>query len=173
MAAYATAADLVGRFDSRDIAELASDTDEPVADISTDPNVSLALDDASGRIEAALLVSGQYTVDQLSSLTGNAKALLCRLTCELAMAMLVGRRPEKYSSDMFVALVQHAEDQLELLRKGVNLFNITTNVDAGLPKVDGPSAVTYQRLNLLPDRTRNYYPNRSSRLPLGRGFGGD
>jgi len=90
--AYATPTDLSARFDEAIIKDLASDTGDPVDNITTDTKVLAALDDASGRIESACTVSRLYSPDDLAGLTGNTLALLKRITCELAMAYLMGRR---------------------------------------------------------------------------------
>jgi len=166
--AYATATDLAARYDENTIKDLASDTGEPVDDITTDPKVLAALDDASGRVESAITVARIYSAADLAGLTGNTLALLKRITCELAMVFLIQRRPEKYADEALERMKAGAEDFLDRLRKGERLFAVEAARDAGLPEIDGPSAITYNRLNMIPDRTRNFYPSRKSRLPLGR-----
>lgn len=169
---YADPSDLAKRFDRNDIADLASDTGVPVPDIDTDPNVLAALEDASGDIDSALLVSNLYTPLQLTKVTGNSLAKLKRITCELAMAYLMGRRPEKIDGDFFKAVTERNDKVLERLQAGKNLFNLTDDTsheEAGLASIDGPTVVDYERLNMIPDRTRNFYPHRGTRLPIGRG----
>lgn len=165
---YATPADLAVRFDESTISDLASDTGEPVADISTDTNVLAAMEDASGRVDAALLMARMYSPADLGALTGNSQGLLKRIVCELAMAFLIERRPEKFNGDRPENVRRAAEDYLDLLRRGERIFNVEGVKDAGLPEIDGPTVTQYNRLNLLPDRTRNYYPRRGKRLPIGR-----
>lgn len=164
-----TSADLQKRFDERTLAELASDTDTPVQDLSGDPNVTQALEDAHGRFRAAVLVGGVYTSDHLDDLTGPTLSLAKRIVCELAMANLYARRMEKYGTDWHKQVIESAETYLEQLRKGARLFETDAHIAAGKAKVDGPRVATYISLNLIPDRTRNFYPSRGSRLPLGRG----
>ncbi len=170
--AYASASDLTARYDTRIIQDLASDTGTAVSSgaLATDAKVAAALDDASGRIDSALTVARIYSTDDLDDLTGNSLALLKRITCELAMAFLISRRQEKLLDGSVAEVEQKSEDYLDRLRKGERLFGEAESAkDAGLPSVDGPTAVQYNELNLLPDRTRNFYPSRASRLPLGRG----
>ncbi len=166
--AHASPADLTARFDENTIKDLASDTGEPVADITNDQKVLAALADASGRIDGALTVSRMYTAADLAGLTGNSLALLKRIVCSLAMAYLIERRPEKYGGEGVSTAKREAEEYIDRIRKGERLFDVEVAKDAGLPEVDGPTAADYRDLNLIPDRTRNFYPVRAGRLPLGR-----
>lgn len=159
MAAYATSADLIKRYDSRDIAMLASDTGSPSAGIATDPNVTEALLDASGEIDSALMVSKMYAATDLTSLTGNSAAKLKRLTCDLAMSFLFARRP-LFGFEKYEAARKMSDGHLDRLRKGENIFDLQAIKDAGVPKVDGPTTVDYTDLNLVRDRTKNHYPRR-------------
>lgn len=168
MASYATPSDLADRFDARTLRDLASDTGEAVADITSDPHALVALADASGRVDAAVLVGGLYTTDQLGDLTGNSLALLKRLVCDLAMCYMMSRRPERYGSEALAAMHKAADEYLELLRKGERLFDVDVAIAAGRPTVDGPVVTDYETMNLIPDRTSNFYPSRGSRLPIGR-----
>ena len=168
---YADADDLTARFDWRIIADLASDSGTQVEESALGGNekVAAALDDASGRIDAALSVAQVYTAADLAGLSGNSLAMLKRITCELAMLFLIGRRQEKLLDGSLPPMEQKAEDYLDRLRKGERLFgDVAAAAAAGLPTVDGPTTVQYEELNLLPDRTRNFYASRQSRLPLGR-----
>ena len=169
--AYASSADLTARFDSQIIRDLASDSGTQVeeGDLATDVKVQAALDDASGRVEAALTVARIYSTDDLDALTGNSLAMLKRIVCELAMAFLIGRRQEKMLDEGLQRVEQKSEEYLDRLRKGERLFGANEEAqDAGLPTVGGMTAVEYNNLNLIPDRTHNYYPRRAGRLPLGR-----
>ncbi len=167
--AYASATDLLARFDERTIADLASDTGEPISDFENDTKISAALDDASGKIDSALTVAQIYLPSELAELTGVSSALLKRITCELAMVFLIRRRQENLTDDALTQIGVQAEEYLDRLRKGERVFGDSeANQKAGLPTVDGPTTIDYQQLNLLPDRTRNFYPQRATRLPLGR-----
>lgn len=167
MTAYATYSDMSKRFDARTLKDLVSDTGIPAVSLSANDNMDAALDDATGAIKSALMVGSQYQEDDLDALTGESAEYLKRITCEIAMAYLILRRPEKYGK----ASQEVRENQqalLDMFRSGARVFNIDANVNAGLPSVNGPNAATYERLNMIPDRTRNFYPRRISRLPIGR-----
>ena len=167
MAAYATSTQLLERYDANEIADLASDEGQAVTRIAllTDSKVAASLSDASGEVEAALLVGGMYTTDQLEGLTGNAAAKLVRMTCDIAMCFLYERRP-LYNVDNVAKFRELADKYLDRLRKGENVFNVAANIGAGTPSVDGPTTVGYESLNLVRDRVQNYYPGR--RLPNNR-----
>ena len=165
--AYAAASDLVKRFDERDIADLASDDGTPVADLATDAKVTAALSSASGRINSAVMVADLYQAADLSGLSGDDAEFLKDITCALAMGFLLRRRSSRYQ-EIYAAVVKQAEEQLELLRSGKNLFNVAEVKSAGQPSVDGPTAAEYALQNGISDRTRNYYPARATRLPTNR-----
>ncbi len=166
---YATADDLRARYDERILADLVSDTGQPVTTLATDAKITAALTDASGRVDAACTVANVYLADDLSGLAGNALSLLKLITCQLAMAALLSRRQERLGDEGLQRVTQEAEDYLDRLRKGERLFgSIEAAKSAGLPTTDGPRTVDYDRMNLLPDRTRNFFPSRGSRLATNR-----
>ncbi len=165
---YATPDDLTAYFDARVIADLASDDDVPAQSVETDPNVAKALSAAASQINAAVMCGNLYTAADLAGLTGDDRESLLELNCQLAMAKLIRRRPEKFGADGYKEFVEEAEGRLEQLRKGERLFNIAAQAAAGTPVVDGPSTATMERLNLITARTRNFYPSFGRRLPLGR-----
>lgn len=165
--AYASGYDMVDRFDSREIGDLLSDSGVAVdeGDIPGNSKMVAILDDASGEIEAALLVGNRYTTDDLSALTGSSLSHLKRVVCELAMRDLLARRPA-YNPDLLESFEKRCNRQLERLRNGENVFNLSEQEDAGVPSVDGPTTLDFQNLNLVRDRVNNYYPSR--RLPNNR-----
>lgn len=164
---YATVADLMFRYDLRDLGELASDDGTAVTpvDLPGNVNIQACLDDASGEIDAALFANGRYSAADLVGLTGNSLAYLKRMTCDIAMAFIYARRP-LYDPDKYKAATENAEAHLKKLHDGDNVFNLTAQIAAGQPQIDGPSTMTFQNLNLMRDRTLNYYPRRS--LPYNR-----
>jgi len=165
---HATPEDLVRYHDEMVIADLLSDSGEPIADLTSHPTLLALLQSAAGRVEAACSVSNLYQPEELAALTGNSEALLKEIESDLVMIRLLRRRPGKYEA--IGAQVKDAEDYLDRLRKGERIFGGIAEVrEAGLPQIEGPSIATYERLNLIPDRTHHFYPHRSGRLPIGRG----
>jgi len=159
----------VDRYDSRVLADLASDDGTPVSDLGQSSRVAAALEGATGQFEAAVRVGGIYSAEDLDNLSGAAQALMKDIICELALVRLIGARVETVGRDSYEAIRKRCEEYLSMLRRGQRLFPLDEQVRAGRPTIDGPTSADYRRLNLLPDRVRNYYPSRSSRLPLGRG----
>ena len=163
-----TAEHMTHFFDESIIADLVSDGDDQEPVLATNPKLLTLISAAEGRLESACTVANIYTPDTLAALTDNSLALLREIVCGLTMAALLRRRPGKYSE--IAERVKETEDYLDRLRKGERVFGGSTEArEAGLPQIEGPTIATYERLNLIPDRTRHFYPNRSSRLPIGRG----
>ena len=165
--AYATAAQFMERYDARVLGDLCSDLDdqiEPTA-LLTNTKLQAALDDASGDIDAALVTGQRYTTDDLEGLTGNSQKHLIRITCDIAFAFLQSRRGSM-DAESRKAHMDVAEAHLERLRKGLNIFDLDAQKDAGVPESTGPTRVDFQNMNLIRDRTKNYYPAR--RLPYNR-----
>jgi phage gp36-like protein len=167
---WAAPADLMARKDYNILADLCQDEGERPsrADMLTNVNIQTSLDDASADIEAALFVAHRYSLEDLTGLTGNSLALLKRMTCDLAMAYLYDRRPI-HNPEQYERYLTLKRNTLERLRTGENVFNLPAQEDKALPTIDGPTNATYERLNLIPERTPNFYPFRSSRLPTDRG----
>ena len=166
--AYATGSDLVKRVDSNEVKDLASDTGTPVSDVDADANISALLAGASGRVDAACLNAATYTTAQLAALTGNSLELLKDIVSALAMRRLIGRRIGRYANENAVKMIEESQVFLTQMRKGERLFDVDVVIAATKPTVDGLTVSDYNTQNLIPDRTRNYYPQRGSRLPIGR-----
>lgn len=158
---FATPAQFLERFDARDVGDLCADDGVSVDRIAllTDANLQAALDDASGLVLAALNVAGRYTEADLTGLAGVSAKYLVRVTCEIALALLWGRRP-LYRLEERKAALEVAEAHLERLRKGEHVLAVPDNIAAGTPSIDGPTAVQIDSLNLVRDRVNNYYPHR-------------
>jgi len=170
--AYASVAELLQRYDFRDIGGLVSDDNRevPPTDLVTVGNfgntISQAcLDDAAGMIEAALFASGRYTEVDLTGLTGYSLSYLKRINCDIAMALIYARRP-LYDPEKYKAAMELSQSHLDRLGSGEDVFNIQAKIDASTPAVHGPSTMDFQNLNLIRDRVRNFYPQR--RLPHNR-----
>ena len=164
--AYATPADLVTRYDAALLGDLAGDG-QP-ADPLTSPRIAAALDDASGEVDAAARVGGRYSPQDLAALDGTDKAFLVSLVCRIALLRLIATRIQTIGEGAHEALRRDVTETLAAIRRGELLFGTPPVSRAVTPAVDGPTALEYNRLNLLPDRTQNYYPPRAGRLPLGR-----
>jgi phage gp36-like protein len=166
--ALATPAQLMERFDHRTLGDMVADNDERVssADLLDNTRIESALNDASGRIVAALRQGQRYTVAQLATLTGDSKYHLIRLTCDLAFVCLWNRKPY-HDNELGEQIQERAEKDLDRLRKGEHVFDVDAVTEAGLPEIVTPTTVETRHLNLLVDTARgSYFPRR--RTPYNR-----
>lgn len=168
MTALATYEDLTSRFDERSIRDLVSDTGDPTEALEACPIVTTLLESASGQILAAALAGNNYTEAELTALTGNAAALVKEMVCRLAVGGLMRRRIGRFRPEEIEAIEQSAIEWCTQLRQGKQLLPILAHQEASLPTIDGPTAVDYDRLNMITTRTRNFYPAVATRLPRGR-----
>ena len=168
MSAYATTAQLIERFDARVLGDIASDDGAAVSEpgLAANPKLLAALNSASGEVEASVIAGGIYTVAQLVAMTGNAQYLLVDLTCCVAMCKLLKRRASSSSEALMKAVCEDAREMIQSLRKGEAVFGGTSASDGQLPETIGPTTATFTNLNMMRDRTRNYYPHRA--LPFNR-----
>lgn len=164
MAAYATPAQLLQRYDARVVGDLVSDSGIKVnrQDLLDHPILLALLLDASGEIDAAVLQAKRYTSAQLSALTGNSLNHLIRITCTIAFGLLWERRPWSDEDDSGREEAQkRARKALEDLRKGVTIFDTEDAKDAGLPNSYEPPIQRIRALNLTVDEARgHFYPSR-------------
>ncbi len=129
-----TGADLLARFDPDSISRLASDDRAAVlsrADTAVHPNVTTAISDAKGRFMAAVQFGGRYRVADLNLLTTESLEYAKRIVCNLAMAMLMGRRLGSHAEER-QRLVQEAQMALDFLSAGKDVFTLEPQLDAGL-----------------------------------------
>jgi phage gp36-like protein len=171
MAAYATSADLIARYDIDIIGDLASDEREPMErdDVPNHPNVLVKLLDASGEIDVALLSGSRYTPQQLENLTGNSKYKLIRITCDIAMSLLLSRRADERLQDLAENVAKISRQHLAALQRGENVFGIVEMQGAGTIELATVSSVEVDQRNLLPSRCPNFFPGSQQRSPLRYG----
>lgn len=165
MTAFATAADMVNHYDVNTLGDLCSDDGTPVAEggLAANAKMVAALNSATGRIQAAALRAGRYTVQDLEGLTGESAAYLATLTCRLAFWHLWQRKP--YTEDQQRQEAKaNADEALEAIRTGDDCFNVQAAIDAGHPTVSTVSRVDIERdWDLLVDQMRGrHLPRRRS-----------
>jgi phage gp36-like protein len=166
---YATPADLLARYNLQVIGQLASDTSTALTalQILTDPNVQAALDDAAGVIDGALLRGQRYSVVDLTTLTGNSLALLKRINCDGAFINLWKRKSWDGQEERLDRAMEDFEKMLRKLATGEEIFNVPSDIEAGVPEITGPTSVEYEQLNTIASRCRGHiYP--MARLPNDR-----
>ncbi len=163
MAAYASIADMLKRYDVRTVGDLIND-DGTAADsvaVAADANgvIAAALETAAGEIESACLRGKRYTVADLTALTGNSLALLKHLNCKIAFWLLWERRPV-WDQDQYEQAKNAPRGMLDQLKRGESIFDVPAVETAGNPSVTGPTRADLTRLNLIRDRLHRYYPDR-------------
>ena len=155
---YATGLEFIQRYDERTLGDLVSDTGTRVT-VNLDTNAVLLqhLEDASGKIESALLVGNKYQVEDLEGLPDNSAAYLKRLTCDVAFSLLRQRRG--YDIEQYVG-VKESLETLNRLQLGERVFNIDeVKVNGNTVKTPIPAQTIYNQ-NLMRDNTRYFPPRR-------------
>lgn len=169
--AYATGDDLALRYDIDWVGDLATDNRETLSRgaVATHPAVLVALDGASGQVQAALIQGGQYSVEDLSTLNGVNAAYLRDLVCGLAIIRLWERRSEAVP-DNAETIQAKWWGLIEKLEKGGNIFDLPAQVDATIVDHAGPTAVQLQNRNDMTVRNK-LFPPPITRLPRAQGGG--
>jgi len=162
MAAFATNAQFLTRYDARTTGDLVADDGNRVSsgDLATDANLTVALQDASGLILTAASVGNRYTEADLAAITGNDAAILQRITCDLAFAYLRQRRG--YDIDQFTS-VQESFALLDRIRLGERVFgddDVRDKHNAQAPVV--PSYTIFDD-NRVRDYATRFYTQRRFR----------
>jgi phage gp36-like protein len=163
--AFASANDLTNRYDYRLIGDLCSDemSELTLGQVLAEAKVSSALDDAAGEIVVGLQTGGNYTEEDLNELDGLNQSHLIRVNCDLAMCLLIQRRPNRVNIEVAEKICEAARGHLNRLRKGENIFGIPAKVEAGNLSVSHMSAMQLESLNLIPDRMARYFPGQGQR----------
>lgn len=136
--AWSTSDDLLARYDVRRVCQLLADDGTAVlpANLPTNPNLLVLLDDATALVASAIYRGGKYTAVDVAAMDGKSYALLKRLVCDLTMGLLYQRRG--YSAEEVRAAVPSyvsAQEMLDALAEGTRIFGtVQAAVDAGKPK---------------------------------------
>ncbi len=160
MPAYATGSDLIARYDVDLVGDLATDSREPIEQSAVPnlPLVATALLDASGMIDVNLSTGGRYKPSDLDQLTGNSVYHLKRITCDVAMGLLLQRRTDMKYQELAEKVVAGSKQHLMALARGENIFGISAVVDSGFIEYQTISSVTIDERNLLSSRMERYFP---------------
>ena len=153
------------RYDSRVLGQLITDNgiaaDE--AAVLASNVTAQALEDASGDVVSFAVKGGRYSETDLAALTGNGKAYLERLVCNLALYYLVLRRGlpvDKYPQ------VLDALDALEKLSQGHLVFPVLANIEAGVAQ-SPPITIETIVDNNYPINQVRYFPTPPYTLQQG------
>lgn len=175
MASYATAADMINRYDVRTLGDIVSDDGTRVASggLAADAKMLAALSSATGKVKAAILRAERYTASQITNMmdSGHADysaegtAYLVDIVCAVAFWNLWRRKPYTDSQQAArKAAREEAEGYLKELSSGESVLDIPAALDSGTPKV---ATITKSEIetefDLFVDRARGrFYPARRS-----------
>lgn len=167
MPAYASGTDLIARYDVDLVGDLATDSRESIEQSAVPmlPLVATALEDASGMIDVNLAVGGRYKPEDLQGLTGNSVSHLKRITCDIAMGLLLQRRTDPRYQELAEKVVSGARQNLTALARGENIFGIPALQNAGTIEYQTVSAVTIDDRNALTSRMGRYFPATETLIP--------
>ncbi len=176
--ALATAAELIARCDTQIIGDLITDDDpdtghreRPSRDaILASDIVTVHLDDATALFLAAVKVGGRYSAAQLEGLTGSPASYVKRMVCDICVALLFQRRPDKGTSEIAEQFQAKADKHLKALKSGDEIIGLDDNSDAaaGVISTDGPTSLDLTDRNLIDERMHRFFPGGHQRLPHSR-----
>lgn len=169
MAAFATAQNMIERYDARTLGDLCSDDGNKVAEsaLATNLKMTAMLSSATGKIVAACLRAQRYTraeLDTLAAAGTDGSDHLIDVTCQICFWMLWRRKPYT-DNQQRVEAQQAAEEYLEMLRNGDHVFDIERTQEAGTPKTDTVTRIEINdQWDMWVDRARSghFYPARRS-----------
>jgi hypothetical protein len=130
-AAYCSNQTFLVFFDGRNLADLISDADTPVAvgTLPTNATLTSILQAASGEVEMWCLKGNKYQPSDLAMLTGNMALKLAKIVANIAFGMMLERRPDK--AYKMPESVLAARKELEQVSKGVEIFGLVEVQAAG------------------------------------------
>lgn len=173
---YCTPADFVSIFDYRSFAQLASDTDTPLASsaaLQASPILAAQLGIGAGMIEMAATVGERYDPTDLATLLSsgtNGGYALIEMNASLAAAGMFGRRFESVPDEMR-ARIEDALSKLEALESGANIFPFLETQAAGLVTDYRETAYDVARRTLPSWVARRCLGIRSNQIPPVGGWG--
>lgn len=145
--ALADGSDLVARYDTRRVGQLATDDGvqpDPV-DVPTLPAVLAAIADATDELKAAVRTANRYSLNDLIDPDAepdddpNGRSIVRRLICDLAFGLLTDRRGYASGDEgNLTPRVDQARLLLEQLRRGERILDTDEHAAAGLPEVVTP-----------------------------------
>jgi phage gp36-like protein len=162
---FATTENLTERYDYRLIGDLCSDeqTERTIGQVLVDPKAIASIEDASGEILTNLQAGGNYSQADLEGLTGLNQSHLVRVCCDIAMALLIQRRPNRINNEIADKVSEKAKEHINRLRKGENIFGFPAKLEAGVLQVAHMSVSQIEAMNLIPDRMGRYFPDQGQR----------
>lgn len=170
---YITVNDFLARNDFRDVGQLVNDdnTQSTPSQLQTNPNLAVALAEASGELESACLSSQKYAVADLQNLNGMSLEYMKSILSAIVIYRLYQRRHGPQPSDFVVNSYMKAMDALNQLRSGVAIFSFSEVEAAGNPITQFMTPADWAGLNLLSWRWPRSFGIRNTYQGAGSGFG--
>ncbi len=170
---YCTPVLFTNILDWRTFAQLASDTDIPLASeaaLQTSPILAVQLQIAAGWIEMACTVSARYDPLDLTALVAttitNSGYALIQMNAALAAGGMYARRFEALPEDI-QKNYDDAMAKLEALEQGVNVFGLAEVQQAGLTKDYNETPQDVSNRALPSWRARRCLGRRDNQIPYG------
>lgn len=167
LSSYCTAAQFVERYDWRTVGQLLTDGGPvPASSAAVEGDVKLGklLKQASGKLEAAALAGGRYTVADLQELVGsNQGEFLAGLVADLTIGLVYRRRPDMTTEAPPQA--DEADNLLEALARGEKLFGLRAAVDASVLASERDEPADVEARQDVSYLAKNFFGTRSKRIP--------
>lgn len=127
---WASVADLMDRFDARQLGDLCGDVGARVepADLPGNARAIAALNDAEGELISAITVGEKYDLTQVDTLVSGGDTYVLKLVCDLALKNLYAARNQLEDTPAQSLLAMQV---LQQLRQGERVLAILENQDAG------------------------------------------
>lgn len=150
---FCTGMQFLDRYDVRTVAECLPDTNSAMDTraVASSTRLNKLLMASSGRVEAAALMGGKYTVADLEALADtNMGEWLAGIVADLTAPQVLGRRFVAFPD--FAERLREANAVLQALEEGKLIFGLQEVVDAGLmghyqevpSDVEARHMITYQ-----------------------------
>lgn len=160
---YCSGAQFLVRYDVRTIAECLSDTGDPIHEgaVSTNARLLSLLKGSSGKLEAATLLGGKYTTDDLAALTGNMAEWIADIVADLTAPKVLGRRFIEFPD--YAERLKEAQGVLAALAKGEMIFGLQEIIDASVIDDNVESKLDVEARSMITYQSNRYFGRRANR----------
>jgi phage gp36-like protein len=160
--AYATASQVIARFDVRELGQLAVDdnTELTSGGLASSARLQACIDDATADIDDALRSGYRYTSAELASLSSASNKTLIRICADLTLAYMYrarGRMPSEYHQ----RAIDDTKARLNDLRDGKTVLHGSTNQDV-TTKTTVPTTSERSDLGMMSDSS--HFRSRRSEI---------
>lgn len=167
---YATAADMLIRYDYTTVGQLLTDgrgTSTPDISLILNPaqpegaKLQTLLMRSSGLVESAAMMGGKYKPTDLQALIGNQLELLKSIVCDLTIFELYKRRPNLDAP--IPPAYREAQSWLSALEDGTTIFGLQENIDATHMQSQVETPCVVDQRNMWTRQAAPYFGRRGNR----------